>query len=118
MQVTVRVDQIKLWAYHGVYEEEQVLGGHFLVDVALKVELSEEELLTDELSSTYNYEMVVKIVEREMNNTCALLEKKAVQMARAIQSSDPRVKEVQLRLTKLRPHFKTEVGATSVEILL
>jgi|SRR5690554_3543032 len=118
MQVTIRVDQIKLWAYHGVYKEEQVVGGHFLVDVELMMDLSEDEILTDDLSATYNYELIVKIVEREMTETCALLEKKAVQMARAIQSSDSRIQQLKLRLSKLRPHFKTEVKATSVEVLV
>ncbi len=118
MQITIRVDQIKVWAYHGVYQEERVAGRYFLVDVAVVAELSEAELLTDDLSATYNYERIADIVQQEMKVTCALLEKKAIEMAREIQKSDMRIKNVQLKLTKLQPPLKGEVASTSVEIFI
>lgn len=118
MQVTIRVEQIKVWAYHGVYQEEKVAGRYFLVDVSITAELSEEQLLTDDLSATYNYEWIAEIVQDEMKISCALLEKKAIEMARKIESTDKRIRSVQLKLTKLQPPLKGEIGSTSVEILI
>ncbi len=118
MRVTIRVEQIKVWAYIGVYEEEQKIGGYFLTDVEIQADLSEEKLLEDDLSSTYNYETVVKIVEGEMKESCALLENKAIRIARSIKKSDERIQKVTIKLSKLKPPFQTEVKASSVEISL
>lgn len=118
MLFIIRVEQIKVWAYHGVYPEEKKIGRYFLVDVELEVELEPKAVLIDDLSSTYNYEHVVRIVEEEMKISCDLLEKKSLEMALKIKESDSKVQQVRLRLTKLQPPFKTEVEATSVEILI
>lgn len=118
MQVKISVDQIKIWAYHGVYYEERVSGRYFLVDVTVDVEVHETDVLTDELSSTYNYELISSIVQEEMKESCALLEKKAILMAQKIKKSDVRIQRVQLKLSKTNPPLPGEVGSTSVEIFV
>lgn len=118
MEVTIRVDQIKVYAYIGVYHEEKVLGNYFLIDVEVKADLSEQELLTDELSTTYNYEWIAHIVEDKMKISCALLEKKAIEIAREILSTDNQLISVRIKLSKLNPPLKGEIGSTSVEILI
>ncbi len=118
MEVTIRVDQIKVYAYIGVYHEEKVLGNYFVVDVEVNADLSEEELLTDELAATYNYEWIAQIVQSEMKISCALLEKKAIEIARKILGTDTRLKTVKIKVLKLHPPMKGEIGSTSVEILI
>lgn len=118
MHVNISVEQIKVWAHHGVYQEERVTGRYFLVDVSVIAELNEKELLKDELSATYNYEMIAEIVQEEMQDTCALLEKKAIHMAQKIKMSDARIIQVKLKLSKLNPPLPGVVGSTAVEILV
>ena len=118
MEVTIRVEQIKVFAYIGVYHEEKILGSYFMVDVEVKANLSETELLTDELSATYNYEWIADIVQNEMKISCALLEKKAIEIARKIINTDNRLNNVRIKLSKLQPPLKGEIGSTSVEILI
>lgn len=43
---------------HRRYYEEKILGSYFMIDVEVKIDLSEKELLTDNLSATYNYEWI------------------------------------------------------------
>lgn len=118
MQVKISVEQIKVWAYHGVYHEERISGRYFLVDVTVCAELDEEALLTDELAATYNYEYISNIVQEEMKIPAALLEKKAIQMAKKIKLSDDRISQVMLKLSKLHPPLEGEVESTSVEIFV
>ena len=118
MEVTIRVDQIKVYAYIGVYHEEKILGSYFMIDVEVKIDLSEKELLTDNLSATYNYEWIANIVQEDMKIACALLEKKAIEIARRIKDSDTRLKSVKIKLSKLQPPLQGEIGSTSVEILI
>jgi len=116
MQVVINVEQIKVWARHGVYASERIAGRYFLVDVSVTAQLDEAALMTDALTATYNYETIARIVKEEMAEPCALLEKKALQMAGKIRQSDERLVKVALKLTKLQPPMEGEVGATSVEI--
>lgn len=118
MEVTIRVDQIKVYAYIGVYHEEKILGSYFVIDIEVKVDLSESELLTDELAATYNYEYIANIVQDEMKIACALLEKKSIEIAQRIKDSDTRLKSVKIKLSKLQPPLQGEIGSTSVEILI
>lgn len=118
MQVKISVDQIKIWAYHGVYHEERVSGRYFLIDVTVDVDVDEQEILTDQVSSTYNYEWIASIVQEEMKESCALLEKKAILMAQKIKSSDHRIQKVRLKMSKTNPPLPGEIGSTSVEIFV
>ena len=118
MYIKINVDQIKVFAYHGVYEEERLSGRYFWVDVELNVEADESGVLSDDLSATYNYELVTNIVYREMKTTAFLLEKKALEMANLIKNSDVKIQRVKLKLTKSRPPVKGEVGSVSVEVFV
>ena len=63
--MTIAVEGIKLYAYHGHLKEEAVLGGHFCVSVWIDVntEIVEE---TDNLTDTLDYVRVINIVKEQM----------------------------------------------------
>lgn len=118
MQVVISVEGIKVWAYHGVYAEEQVNGRYFVVDATVKAELDGDLLLSDQLEATVNYEHIHRIVQEKMSQPAALLEKVAMEMAQAIKASDERIVQASIKLTKLQPPLGGEVAATSVEIIV
>lgn len=118
MNVVIRVETIKVWAYIGVYHDEQVQGRYFTIDVEVVADLSEAEILEDKLASVYNYEWITNIVHSEMKVSCALLEKKAILIAKEIKSSDVRLKSVKLKLSKLNPPLEGEIRSTSVEVFI
>ena len=49
---------MEFFAYHGCFDEEQVIGTKFLVDLYLETETKEAEL-TDDLSKTINYQLEI-----------------------------------------------------------
>ncbi|MCO5231929.1 MAG: dihydroneopterin aldolase [Chitinophagales bacterium] len=118
MNVVIRVEAIKVWAYIGVYHDEQVQGRYFTIDVEVVADLSEAEILEDKLESVYNYEWIANIVHSEMKIPCALLEKKAIIIANAIKSTDNRLKSVKLKLSKLNPPLEGEIKSSSVEVFI
>ncbi|MCZ2392390.1 MAG: dihydroneopterin aldolase [Chitinophagales bacterium] len=118
MNVIIRVEEIKIWAFLGVYEDEQTQGRYFTIDVEVEAELEERAILEDQIDFVYNYEWIANIVHEEMKIPCALLEKKAILMARKIKESDKRLRSVKLKLAKLNPPLEGEIKSTSVEVFV
>ena len=70
----IRIKNIKLFAYHGVVQEEQFLGQKFEIDVELHSNFSEAGE-QDNLSKTIDYDHVYEIIENEFfKNKYKLLE--------------------------------------------
>lgn len=118
MQVVISVEGIKVWAFHGVYAEEQVNGRYFVVDATVTAELNADQLLSDRLEATVNYETIYRIVHEKMAQPAALLEKVALDIAQTVQSADQRIVQTRIKLTKLQPPLGGEVASTSVEIIV
>ena len=63
----IRISNMKIFAYHGVAEEEQKLGQNFEIDI----ELSSNKIqagISDDLSKTIDYSRVYEIVENNFTN--------------------------------------------------
>ena len=58
---TIRLRQMEFYAQHGVLPQERVVGGRYMVDVALDVRLDEAALLHDCLEGTVNYAEVYEV---------------------------------------------------------
>ena len=70
----IRINNIQLFAFHGVAEEEQTLGQKFEIDIELHSNLSEAGE-QDDLSKTIDYSHIYEIIENEFcKNKFKLLE--------------------------------------------
>jgi dihydroneopterin aldolase len=69
----IKVENIKLYAYHGCLDEEARIGSNYSVDVIVKADLS-TSALTDTLNDTVDYVLLNKIVVEEMAIRSKLLE--------------------------------------------
>lgn len=78
-QISIGLENMEFYAYHGVYSEERVIGAKFLVSVKLLCDIfiSGE----DKLEDTYNYEWIYEITSDEMSRPKKLLETIAFHMA-------------------------------------
>ena len=61
----IYVEGIKIYAYHGCFKEETLIGTHFLVDVVLDVDLKKSSD-SDNLEDTVNYQTVFHVIKKEM----------------------------------------------------
>jgi dihydroneopterin aldolase len=68
---TVALNEIKFYAFHGFYPEEQLMGNHFSVDVEVTFKPFGE---TEDLATTVNYEVINTVVTKFMSQTEKLLE--------------------------------------------
>ncbi len=112
----IRIKGLKLFAHHGVYEQERADGQFFYVDAVLSTDLSKAGM-QDELGLTTNYGEVCRFLNEWLTeNTCQLIEAAAEGAARQILLRFPRVMEVELELHKPQAPIGLPFGDVSVRV--
>ena len=109
--VTIKLDQVKLHAYHGVYSGEPMVGGEF--EVNLEVEYDEGEKNFDKLEDTISYVELVELVKARMKVPTTLLEKVGKLILDDIFDKFPFIKSSSISIFKLQapiPQFQGRVG--------
>lgn len=98
---TVMIRGLRVYAYHGVKEEEKRKGQPFLLDIDVKADLR-KACATDNIDDAINYSSVTKCAVRTMlAEKNDLIERAAERVAQAILSEFP-ANEVTVTLKK--PH--------------
>ena len=64
----ISLEDIRIHAFHGFYDEEQVVGNDYRIDVYLAVD-ADSAAKDDDLFATVNYELVYHICLSEMRKT-------------------------------------------------
>ena len=112
----ILLENIQLFAHHGVLEQETKVGNHFVVNVKLKVDLS-RAAESDDVDDTISYADVYNIVKAEMQQPSKLLEHAAKRIASSLKSSFTQIEEVEIKLSKLNPPMGAQLDAASVILI-
>lgn len=114
--VTILLTGMRFYAYHGCFEEEQKIGTHFVVDVALTYN-AEAAVTNDDVEQSVNYQLVYKTIRKVMDTPQHLIETVADHIIREIKRDFPQVLKVTVKLCKLNPPLdgKTEYVAVQME---
>lgn len=110
---TVALKDVKCFAYHGFYAEEQILGTHFLVSIEVKFKPEGD---TEELQHTVNYEVLNNIIREEMKNTQKLLETVVSRMLEQVKRHFPFLKTAVVGIKKLHPPMPGEIDHSFVQL--
>jgi len=76
----IKVEGIKLYAYHGHLPEEAILGGHFLINVYVNTDTTLVEK-SDELEDTVDYVKIIDVVKEQMLIRSNMIEHPAARIA-------------------------------------
>ena len=114
--VTIFLTGMRFYAYHGCFEEEQKIGTHFVVDVALTYD-AEAAIAGDDVEQSVNYQLVYKTIRKVMDTPQHLIETVADHIIREIKRDFPQVLKLTVKLCKLNPPLdgKTEYVAVQME---
>ncbi len=107
---------LKVFARHGVNEEETQYGQNFILDIEAQADLS-NACQTDCLDDTVSYAQMIKTARRVMteeNNR--LLERAAQRVADALLNEFACLESVKIRLMKPEAPMKAEFAYTAVEM--
>ena len=113
MKATVRVENLKIYAFHGCMEEEKVIGSDYIVNIQAVCFLG-NDAFNDVISNTVDYVDLARIAKREMLKRSKLLE--AV-VKRIIDSSFEEIDvldRISVTVSKLNPPINADVEAVSV----
>lgn len=107
---------IRVFAHHGVYDEEKQRGQVFLIDVHLAMDLRSPGM-SDDLEDTVHYgELADAIVARASKERWNLIERVAERTADLV-LDDQRVESVRVTVHKPEVTLPTPVAAVSVTVL-
>lgn len=111
----ISLEGIKMFARHGFYEEEEILGNEFLIDLSVDAPIGAASM-TDDLFKSVNYETLFYLCKVEMKEPAKLIETVAQRIVDRIEEHFPTVMGIRLKLTKLNPPLDGKVAKASVEI--
>ena len=114
---TINVRGIRIYAYHGCLPEEAVIGGDYVVNVALKGNFS-RAANDDKLEETIDYVDVYKIVKKEMGIRSKLIEQVADRIAINLKESFSTISSLSVEVIKKNPPIGGEVDEVSVVVEL
>ncbi len=108
---TLHLNKILLHAYHGVHEEETIVGNDF--EISLSVSFNELQKITI-LEDTINYVSVFEIVKINFEKTQYLLETVAQNIVEAIHELDKRIILINISIYKISAPIINFNGAIGV----
>ena len=108
---TINLHNLIFHSFHGIYEEEKILGNTFTVNVSLSF-LQAEHISS--LEQTVNYASVYKIIKQRMTIPTALLETLAQDLAQEIHAFDKKIKSISIDIEKKDPPISNIEGSVSV----
>jgi dihydroneopterin aldolase len=113
---TIRLKNIKIYAFHGCLVEEGKIGSDYLVNLSVTANL-ERAANTDELRDTVDYVKLQSIVKDEMAIRSKLLEHVGQRIIDAIFIQLPLVDSVKVTVAKVNPPIGGDVAEVSVAMI-
>lgn len=110
---TVALRDVRCFALHGYYPEEQLTGTEFLVSTEVTFEHSGD---TEDLRKTVNYEILNRIILEEMATTQKLLETVVKRMLDRIIQEYPFVKTAEAAIKKMHPPMPGQIDHSFVSL--
>ncbi len=110
--VTVKINKLKLYGYHGLYKEESIIGADF--EINFYADYEERGIITN-IEHTINYVEIVEIIKKEFTIRYDLLESLAQQIAMHVYNEFPFVKNINISIEKLNAPMHNFTGTVGVE---
>ena len=109
----VELVDLHFYAYHGCFEEEQIIGNSFIVNFWAEYDMM-QAAKSDNIMDALNYQEVYNIIKGQMEIKSHLLENVAYRILNAIKERFPYITSAQVSVDKLNPPLGGQVGASRV----
>lgn len=114
--LSIHLNNLLFHSFHGLYEEESVLGNDFKVDITVWHQPARIPVLS--LHETINYVTVYELVKKKMEIPTLLLETLATTIAQEILTAFQQAEKVKISIDKLQPPIRDFNGSVGVEFEL
>lgn len=114
----ISLENMRFRAFHGLYEEERVLGNDFILDVWVDTNIQLATVLiehdVEKVSNTVNYELIYEICRIEMAKPQKLLETVVEEIIYRLKRHFSNMQMVQVRLRKMNPPIGGQVEFAAI----
>lgn len=111
----IAIEGMHFYAHHGFYQEEQVIGGNYRVDVYLTADVA-AAASEDNLDKTIDYEQVYQLTKSIMMEKSKLIEHVAQRIMDQVLLQLPAVQQVEVCVSKINPPVKGTVDRVFVKL--
>ncbi len=111
----IKVENIRVYAYHGCLKEETTIGSDYRVDLEVGADL-ETSAQSDDLNDTVDYVFLNKVVVEEMAIPSKLLETVAKRILNRIFNEDKMVKKASISVSKINPPIGGDVEMVTIKL--
>ena len=112
----IKIEEMEFYAFHGHYQEEQIVGNRFLVDLELKTDLR-KPAQSDQLRDAVNYQNAYQIVKNEMRRTKSnLLENIGKRILDALFAEMDGIQKATIRIRKLNPPMGGPIRSVGIKM--
>lgn len=116
MKTYIILESIEIYAYHGVFEQENRVGNNFSIDIKLTVDIS-KACDTDNLDDTLNYGEIYNVIKKEMDIPSKLLEHAGGRIIRSLKENFPAIEKIELKISKKNPPTGGQIESASILII-
>lgn len=115
MESYILLENICFFAYHGVAQQETLVGNEFILNLKLKVDIT-QAMETDDISQTVNYAAVFQAAKTEMEIPSQLLEHVCGRILKRLFREFPSIQSIDIKLQKRNPPMGADIESAGVEI--
>ena len=113
MKATVKVENLKIYAFHGCMDEEKVIGSDYVINMKAVCFVG-EKVFNDDITQTVDYVDLARIAKREMAVRSKLLEAVIKRIIDASFKEIDSLEELCVSVSKINPPINADVKAVSV----
>lgn len=108
------IEEMEFYAFHGHYQEEQIVGNRFLVDLEIETNLA-TAAESDKLEDAVNYQQAYQLIKNEMRRKKSnLLENIAKRILDALYEEMTGIEKITLRIRKMYPPMGGPIRSVGV----
>lgn len=110
------IEEMEFYAFHGHYQEEQIVGNRFLVDLEMEADLT-DAADSDNLNDAVNYQQAYQIIKNEMRRTKSnLLENIGKRILDALYAEMEGIEKATIRIRKLNPPMGGPIKSVGIKM--
>lgn len=110
--IIVQLHHLLFNAFHGIHEEEKILGNEYVVDAS--VEFHETPEVISHINDTVNYVTIYNIIKNRMSIPTPLLETIVMEAGNEIHREFPDLKSIYISIKKVHPPIEGMQGAAGI----
>ncbi len=110
--ITIHLNDLRFYAFHGVYEEEKILGNEFVINAF--VAFDEAQNIISSIQDTINYTSVYNIIKAVMSIPTSLLETVIMAIGNEIYNHFKFINYIKISIVKLHPPIEGIEGSVGV----